>query len=197
MKGRHLFILAWGVLVSCLIFGSAEISHAYSVFYNDEIANVGSVDKYISSDKLSNSGEETEQNWVESVLGFKVEFVDKNEFNSKSMYSWIQVHSKESSIYALYMPEEPDYFLIKTGNNKKENSGLEFTHFLFENIKGLDWAVVNLACFGDDYTIKNIGKLSHLVGYDDIVSAPEPSALLLLGFGLIALSFVARCRRRC
>jgi len=146
---------------------------------------------------LPESGKYTEQTWVEDVLEFKVEFRDKYEFERKND-SWIHISSEESStIYACHILGQPKYCLIQTGNNITENFNLNLTHFLFKYNACFDLVIVNLAAFGSDYTIKNMLKLIYLAGYDDIVSTPEPSALLLLGSGFIGLSFVFRCRRRC
>lgn len=198
MTGSRLLLVAHFVLAPYLMLFWAGASHAYSVYYNENLINIGELDVFIDSAKLSKKGLNAEKEWVESILKSKVEFTQKYEFESEEDVPWIQVsQGAPSRIYAFHLEDEPEYFLIKTGNNRNENSGQNLTHFLFRNNEGFDWAVIDLADFGEGYTIKEIGKLSHLVGYDDIVSAPEPSALLLLGSGLIGLSFVARVRRRC
>jgi hypothetical protein len=194
MPRIRLFFGAHVVLFLFFMFFWCGVSHAYFVYFNDVLTSVGEVDEFKYGEKLKNSGENQEKKWVVDVLGIDIDFKIKNEINGES---WIQVDQKGYKyIYAFYIPEKPEYFLIKTGNNKNDNSGIDLTHFLFENKSGFDWAVINLKMFGADYTIKNIGKLSHLVEYD-VVSMPEPSALLLLSFGLIGLSFVARRSRKC
>ena len=181
------------VLVSLLlIFVWCGDSYAYSIGTGDSLTDVGEVDKFIRSAKLENSGEDQERLWVTKILGFEVFFLSKLNFDERDLDSWVSVKSdNDKNIYAFSTPEMPEYFLIKTGNNNKDNSGVDLTHFLFKNNVGFDWAVVDLTQFGDDYTIKNIGKLSHLTKFE-VVSMPEPSALLLLGAGLLGLGFVAR-----
>ena len=41
----------------------------------------------------------------------------------------------------------------------------------------------------------NIPEISHFVGVDPPLAAPEPNSLLMLVFGLTGLGFVARCRQ--
>lgn len=158
----------------------------------DNIIKVGQLDSLLGKTKLNNSGDQVEFDWVVSVLETMVD--DVNIFLEKkydvSETNWHKT-IESNSVYALDLKYYSDYFLIKTGNNKNNNQN--FTHFLFQNNESFDWAVVDLtASFGEGYTIKNIGKVSHVNEYST-VAVPESSTLFLLFGGLLGLGFA--CNR--
>ena len=158
------------------------------------MSEVGDVDTFIASDTLSNSGAATEEAWVESVLGFDVSFIEKDDSGAST---W-QLISDENDgdgiedIFAKQIDELTDYFLLKLGNG---GTNIE-SHYLFQNIGKLDWAVVDFSTAGVDLSVKkiNIGRVSHDVTLDNTTTynVPEPSACLLVGLGLIGLVYTRR-----
>ncbi|WNO09879.1 PEP-CTERM sorting domain-containing protein [Teredinibacter sp. KSP-S5-2] len=144
------------------------------------ITDVGGVDRFIASSDLRNSGSATEEAWVESILDFDVTFNTSYDSNGSD---WTLLDGM-SDVYAASINTASDYFLIKLGTG---GTSLQ-SHYLFENIGDLDWAVVDFSAAGIDFSIKNISidRMSH-VGEFSSVSVPEPSSIFLIGLGLLGL----------
>jgi len=149
--------------------------------------DVGARDTLKASTYLDNSGDAGELAWVKSILGPDVEWEIKYDVTESV---WEQT-TEEERTYAMELADSPEYFLIKTANGS-------ITHFLFENQASLDWAVLNLdESFGTGYTIENIGKLSHVVEFDNgATPVPEPGTIVLLGAGILGLAVFGRKRNR-
>lgn len=162
------------------------------------------LDNKIGEAKLANSGEATELNALNSILtnlgiaagnltlDFKLEQMDVG-FNVKA-------DSVSGQWVIDTAPAQPGYFLLKFGIGGTtatadtfffENIG-ELTQLVFSNeqvqfLTGGNCARNNNAC--------NIGRLSHYSTFGStppFVVIPEPTALLLMGIGLIALGFGRR-----
>jgi hypothetical protein len=184
MKKKLLVRLVTGVLV----LGMAGMAQALTM------DDVGEVDKLIAETNLGNSGEATELTWVNDTLfalklGDGHDFVFKDEMDENAS-EWQTIIDGES-VFAYETEDEPAYFLIKTG----KNSGSINTHFLFDNLNSIDWAVISLLAMGfSDSNILNISKVSHIDGFDGDGNqpVPEPATVLLVGTGLAGLAAVRR-----
>lgn len=153
---------------------------------NSGSVNVGEVDTLKASASLSNSGDQTEIEWIQDVLG--ASYTMSSKFDVTEV-NWVET-DQNSKVYATDLGlGAGDYFFIKIGNN----AGTTDTHFLFNNLDSLAWAVINLeSSFGSDlFELKNIGKVSHI---GNVGVVPLPAAAWLFGSALIG--FITLSNRR-
>ena len=181
MKKKFLVGLAAGVVMLGMV-GMAQASY---------MSTVGPVDEFYSMGDLGNSGDNTELDWVNSVLvgGGYDDFLFKDENMSDAWTSVTDESGKAlPGIYAYDLKDSPSqYFVIKTGTGNKDP---QFDHFLFENVGNQQYAVIDLNAFGG-VKIKNIGKVSHIngVGGGGSSAVPEPTTMALLFGGLGVLGY--------
>lgn len=164
------------LLVSMIVFCSMVVlaTSAWALYTVPGGVDVGDEDVLINSTKLPNSGLATEQAWITSVLGSSWLISDSDLGIGPSD----ALATNGTNVYAMSLPTAPTYFYVKTGN---VDSG--FDHFLYENKDNLAYGVVNIGAWGSN---ANVGKISH------VGSVPEPTTLLLLGFGLVGLAGIGR-----
>jgi len=146
------------------------------------IAEVGGVDTFIESATLANSGYQEEQNWIESVLGAGISLDTTYDSNASDWQ--LASDANNVDVYYLELASSSEYFLLKLGNG-----GVSLdTHYLYQNIGDLSYAVVDFLASGIDFSINGIdvGRVSH-VGEIGTVIVPEPQSLFLFGAGLLAL----------
>ena len=153
------------------------------------ISDLGGIDNYIGSANLGNSGSATEESWVESLLSLDVTY--ENSYSSGAS-NWTLVDDLGvDDVYYLALTETVDYFLIKLGNGGTSIH----SHYLFENVGDLNYAVVDFSAAGVDFTINNIsiGRMSHVGEFSSTVptsqsnhvSSPTVIALLLSGLSML------------
>ncbi|WFP50848.1 PEP-CTERM sorting domain-containing protein [Methylomonas sp. EFPC3] len=180
MKFKHLYIAAIAIGIGF----AAPVLQAATY----------TVDTFIGSANLGNSGDATELNALKALLGPSGSNLV---MDYKSSGSVTAVADGAGQWYLDVTPDQPGYFLLKFGTGGL--GGVNDTYF-FENIgemTKLVWtnAQVNNITGGCGANNCNIGRLSHYAytngtGTDNIPTIPEPGVLSLMGIGL--LGFGAR-----
>ncbi|MEN8258757.1 MAG: PEP-CTERM sorting domain-containing protein [Thermodesulfobacteriota bacterium] len=171
-----------GLATGALLIGMAGVAQALS------LTDVGgNVDDLFAQTILADSGDATELAWVNSVLGGGYTLTAK--YDTPDGAGWTGIEGL-AGVFAHTLLDQPSYFLIKTGTN----SGNPNTHFLFDNLASIDWAVIDLGVMG--FTdIENIEKISHIGEFDGGNEVPEPTTMLLMGAGLAGLTAARRKKK--
>jgi len=173
-------------------FAVAMLAVSSSVVMAIPYTDVGSVDTFIASAKLANSGDGTVESWVESVLGdVDLTFSGDDKIDGYASWQAVSGDPAGTDLWALEFDEAYDYFIVKTGNLKVT----DHTTFLYRNLGEMLYGVIDLKNFGADFEIK-LGKISHTNPYSAPASVPEPGSLGLLMAGALGLVAARRLARK-
>lgn len=150
------------------------------------LTDVGGVDTFIASTSIK-SGDKFELSWVHKILNDNTITLDDKYNSSSSDWSFV-----EDNIYSTQLINNPTYFLLKFGNGNTNGGD---SHYLFENVGDLSFAVINFSGIGlFSVTNLNIGKISHVDEFDANPSQsqsnpiPEPMTISLFSLALLGLA---------
>lgn len=173
---------------------AVQPAQASTYTINSFATNVGQVDTMFEHATLANSSDAGEIAWVQSVLGFNYTMTTKIEMPNEGPSPWVKADGP-NNVYATDLGlGAGDYFFIKIGaNDKPGGQKVLDTHFLFQNVDSLSWAVIDLVeSFGGDVALKNIGKVSHI---GNVSAVPLPAAAWLFGSALFGFMMVSNRKK--
>ncbi|HLG59056.1 MAG TPA: PEP-CTERM sorting domain-containing protein [Vicinamibacterales bacterium] len=158
------------------------------------LATVGGVDTLVAWDTLADSGEATEESFIEAFLGGDVVYEQFDLSGGEDVGAW-QAVDGNAGLFAFdfqgFGATNPEYFLVKTGNGVGFSPSA-FTHYLYQNTSQLRYGVIDLGIFDQIGNGKiTIGKVSH-VGVAGVTAVPEPASLSLMVFGLAGIGAASR-----
>lgn len=147
------------------------------------MATTGGIDLLLASAEVSPSNPANDEAWVESILGMDVTFSGQTDTG----LNWSLVDG-EIDVYAHELESDPQYHLIRTSSGNL----LGHTHFLFQNLFSLSYAVIDLSSMGFDPSQTLITSVEQLTEFNGSVTrsgtVPEPASVVLLALGLLALA---------
>lgn len=173
------------------LFGLGLSTSAFAYTLDGTAATeVGLEDNFVAAEDLGNAGEQTETDWVNSILGTDLVFDVKTE-------DLVATPTFEDpDILAVELAAGDLYYIIKNATYSA----------LFENVELLDWAVFDTSqtitvteadgttSTGLFSTFFNLStdqlEISHISEFTGVV--PEPSTVALMGLGLLGLGFSGR-----
>ena len=143
--------------------------------------DVGDIDIYIAEIANMGSGEQTEVDWVNSVLGTSF---TKDSLTKEEPVRWYWTQSADVLAFALQTG--PGYYLIKNAR----------LHVLFENVSSFDWGVIDLGDIVGNINLNDDFMISHVSEFGEGgTTVPEPGTLALFGLGLLGGGVFAVRRR--
>ena len=172
MKKTFLAALATGLF---LVGMGGVANAALYVYDNGAYVDVGGYDDFLAQATKAqvggNAGDAEELNWMNTTLlgmGLISQAYETDDYLKIPLASGtltFPVYSETTTPTltvaldsAFKLNGQPDYFLVKTGNN---DTTPDYRWFLFDNKINLDYAVFLLQDPTEGYSIKNIAALSH------------------------------------
>ncbi|NQZ59319.1 MAG: hypothetical protein HRT88_17845 [Lentisphaeraceae bacterium] len=177
--------------IICFIFLAANSQSASLT-----IADVGSIDSYISSTKLPDNNKSTSLNWAELESGLTLQQKRNRKKKGKnSVKKWANI---DGDIWAREFTSKdfanPDYFLLKVHPIKIDNQKIKNKQFLFQNIGNTNWAVIDVAAMigasGSSIINFKKNKFKYIETYltiSEVTANPEPESYILLGVAVLGL----------
>jgi hypothetical protein len=169
--------------------------------------DAGSVDTLIGYGRTSNSDLSTEMDFVNYFAGTHYTLAASEKIcDGSAACDAIIFGTDTSGVFAIALPDEPAYYLIKTGagsslsrtsspygcNGSDTGGGNDCDHFVFQNLASIGWGVFNFASMGFSGSVTSIQKISHVDQFGGTTQVSEPGSLALLCGGLLALGVMRR-----